>query len=121
MYTPAQITKKIGKDTLTFHFGMGAFHIFCEERKIDLQDIQKEFERDQMGALADILHATAKFSLLLKGEEPTFNRYTAFTWIDQMGEKDLNDIMDTFSKAQLLGQGVSGNQKRPRASRGQKK
>lgn len=121
MYTPAKITKKIGKDSITFYFGMGAFHMFCEQRKIKLEDIQSEFEKDQMGSLVDILYAAAKFDLLVKGEEPKFNRYTAFTWIDQMTDKDLTDIMDTLGNVQILGQGVSGNQKSPTASRGRKK
>jgi len=117
MYTPAQITKKIGKESLTFHFGMGAFHLFCELRNILLTDIQQEFEKDQMGSLADLLYSTAKFNLLLKDIEPDFNRYTAFTWIDQMDEKTLNEIMETFSKAQILGKSLGGNGKSSRVTK----
>ena len=74
-----------------------------------------------MGSLADILSASANFNLLVQGEEEKYNRYKAFTWIDQMKDTDLTDIMDTLTKVQILGQGVSGNQKSPTASRGRKK
>lgn len=121
MYTPAKITKKIGKESITFYFGIGAFHIFCNSRKIQIEEIQDEFQRDQMGSLADVLTASANFNLLVKGEEEKYTRYIAFTWIDQMTEKDLADIMDTLSKVQILGQGVSGNQKSPTAKQGSKK
>ena len=121
MYTPAKITKKIGKERIEFYFGIGAFQMFCDQRKIELEKIQDEFMSDQMGSLADILNAAANFSLLVAGEQEKYNRYIAFTWIDQMTETDLEDIMTTLAKVQILGQGVSGNQISPTASRGRKK
>lgn len=121
MYTPAKLTKKIGKESITFWFGIGAFHIFCIQRDVKLEEIQKEFQSDQMGSLADMLSAAANFNLLCSNENEKYNRYTAFNWIEQMTENDLNDIMDTLSKVQVLGQGVSGNHQSPTASRGRKK
>lgn len=121
MYTPAKITKKIGKESITFYFGIGAFHMFCELRDIGLEKIQDEFQHDQMGALADILSTSANFNLLVKGEQEKYNRAIAFTWIDQMLENDLNDIMETLSKVQILGKGVSGNQKSTTAKQGSRK
>ena len=127
MYTPAKITKKIGKESITFYFGIGAFHIFCEKRGVELADIQNEFgtekkpAKDQMGALADILCAGANYNLLAKNEDEQHTRYNAFAWIDQMSETDLTDIMGTLSKVQILGKGVVGNHQSPTASRGRKK
>lgn len=121
MYTPAKITKKIGKESITFYFGIGAFQMFCDEKHIALEKIQDAFQADQMGSLAGILYAAASFNLLVNDKEVTFNRYKAFTWIDQMSETDLNDIMETLAKVQILGQGVSGNHQSPTASRGRKK
>lgn len=121
MYTPAKITKKIGKESITFYFGMGSFHEFTQARNIQLEEIQDEFQRDQMGALADILSTSANFNLMVLGEEAKYNRAIAFTWIDQMTEKDLTDIMNTLSKVQILGQGASGNQKSTTAKQGSKK
>jgi len=121
MYTPAKLTKKIGKESITFWFGIGAFHIFCEQRKVKLEEIQDEFTKDQMGSLADILSAASNFNLLTNNEPEKYTRYNAFVWIEQMTEQDLNDIMNTLSKVQILGQGVAGNQKSPTASRGRKK
>lgn len=121
MYTPAKITKKIGKESITFYFGIGAFHIFCKHRKIPLDKIQDEFKGDQMGFLAEILTAAANFNLLVKGQEEKYTHYKAFEWIDQMAEQDLTDIMETLSKVQILGKGVVGNQKRTAVKQGSRK
>lgn len=103
MYTPAYIEKKINSEMIGFHFGMGAFHIFCETRKINLDKIQDEFEKDNMGAMSDLLYSAAKFNLLLKGKDVPFNKYTAMTWLDVLTEKDINEIMEVFSKSQIMG------------------
>ena len=127
MYTPAKITKKIGKESITFYFGIGAFHIFCENRGIELSDIAKEFgdeknpAKDQLGALADLLCASANFNLLAKNEESIYNKYNAFVWIEQMHENDLSDIMDVVGNVQILGKGATENKKRPKAKQGEVK
>jgi hypothetical protein len=127
MYTPAKITKKIGKESITFYFGIGAFHIFCENRGIELSDIAKEFgneknpAKDQMGALADILCAAANFNLLARNEESKYNKYNAFVWIEQMISNDLDDIMNVVGKVQILGKRVTENKRRPKAKQGEVK
>lgn len=121
MYTPAKITKKIGKESITFWFGSGAFNIFCEKRGIELEEIEAEFKKDKFGSLADILASAANFNLLVNNEPEKYNRYTAFNWIDQMNESDLNEIMKTLEKVQMLGHSLSGNAKSPTASRGRNK
>ena len=121
MYTPAKVTKKIGKESVTFYFGSGAFNIFCEHRGIELEEIQEEFKKDKLGSLADILTSAANFNLLVADKEAKYKRWHAFEWIDQISEKDLGDIMTTLEKVQMLGQSLSGNGKSPTASRGRSK
>ena len=123
MYTPAKITKKIGKESITFYFGIGAFHIFCEKRGITLSELQNEFngKKDSMGALADILCSAANFNLLAKNEDSKYNEYNAFVWIEQISENDLEDIMGVIGKVQVLGKGVVEKKVSPRVRRGSKK
>ena len=127
MYTPAKITKKFGTESITFYFGIGAFHLFCEKRGIELTEIQKEFgnektpAKDPMGALADILCAAANFNLLSNNEEEKYTKYNAFVWIEMMSEKDLEQIMNVVGKVQVLGKGVDEKKGSPGVQRGLKK
>ena len=123
MYTPARITKKIGKESITFHFGIGAFHMFCEKRGAKLEEIQAEFTKDQMGALADILSAGANFHKALNDEQEIYTRAQAFLWIEMMSEQTLEDIMSTLQKVQVLGKSALGEEKKKNptaASRGKR-
>ena len=108
MYTPAFIEKKIGSEKIGFHFGMGSFNLFCEIRGIELNDLEKEFAKNQMSGIADMLFCAYKFNLLRRDLEVKHNRFNAYDWLDQMSEKDLNDIMKVFSKAQVLGKKLNG-------------
>lgn len=121
MYTPAKITKKIGKESITFYFGLGAFHLFCEKRGIELEEIESQLgkdSKDPTGALADLFCSAANFNLLALGEEEKYNRYMAFVWIEQMTDEDLKNITNVMSKSQQLN---TVKKKSPRARQGSKK
>jgi len=96
--------------------------MFCEKRGVQLEDIESEFKKDNMGALADILSAGANFNLLVNDEAEKYSRAKAFLWIEMMTEKDLEDIMATLEKVQVLGKKTMNEKKKnPTASRGLKK
>jgi len=120
-YTPAYVEKKIGKEKVGFYFGMGTFYLFSKTRGCDFKDMQDEFKKDELGAMADMLYAAAQFNNLEKGLNLDINRYTAFVWMDQMTEEELNDIMDTMAEVQLLGQKLStdeeGNDPSPKVKK----
>ena len=104
------IEKKLNGKTIGIKFGTNAFALLCEKHGIELTEVDTVLN-DVVG-VRDLIFCAAKAASLSKGDEVWFNEYMIGDWLDDMTQKDYDDIISTIDNAKVLGNLVNAEEKK---------
>ena len=109
------IEKIIDGELISFKFGMGAFAKFCEMQNITLDkmgEILQPSSPSQLMATINLFYSAAFIGMKSQGKDVTFTPEAVSEWIDEMDQNDFNDIMETMTKARIMGKGIDEVEKK---------
>lgn len=95
------VSKKINGKDVGFKFGTNAFALVSEMRGVELDELDKVL--GSVSGIRDLIYCAAKAHLLAKGEDVYFNEFTVGDWLDDMAQKDYEDIIGALDHTKVLG------------------
>lgn len=93
---------EFGGQKRAFKFGMNAFALACEISKQTLEEFLASMQSNPL-SIRYLIWAGLSANCRSKGIEENFNLYTVGDWLDEITQDKLSVLMETISKAQILG------------------
>lgn len=105
-----RIIKLIDGKERGFSFGMNCWSEFCKLHNIG-PDQLGSFDSDSLGLemIRDILYCAALAWCESNDQPIDFNKFTVGDWIDEMEQKDFQEILSTMTSSRLLGKNLNGS------------
>ena len=96
------IEKLYGKQKIALKFGNNAFELLCKmydsKKVLDVGNILQE-----VGGERDLIYCAGRAASLSAGKEFKFNKYQIGDWLDDMSQKDYEDIVEALTEAKIMG------------------